>query len=118
MALSDPDGKWFTTLHPAVRTPARAWALYRAAESRLLQGKPREAERWLAALSSIPHPRGLKDWVLLRQANLLDSHGRAAEAAALYARIQDKTPAALAKRFRSKPYPAGPKDAAPFFAGY
>lgn len=118
VALADPDGKWIGTLHPSVRTPARAWALYRAAESRLLQGRPEETERWLAALDRLPHPRGMKDWVLLRRANLLDSHGKREEADALYGRIKDKTASALAKRFRDERYPAGPKDTAPFFTGY
>lgn len=118
VALADPDGKWIGTLHRSVRTPARAWALYRAAESRLLQGRPEGTERWLAALDRLPHPRGMKDWVILRRANLLDSQGKHAEADALYGRIKDKTAAALAKRFRADRYPAGPKDAAPFFTGY
>ena len=118
VALADPDGKWFGTLHPSVRTPARAWALYRAAESRLLQGRPEETERWLAALDRLPHPRGMKDWVLLRRGNLLDAHGKREEADALYGRIKDKTASALAKRFRKQRYPAGPKDTAPFFTGY
>lgn len=116
--LSDPDGKWISALHPSVRTPARAWALYRAAESRLLQGHAAETGEWLAALDHLPHPRGMKDWVLLRRANLLDFAGKPREADELYGRINDKTPAALAKRFRSERYPAGPKDAAPFFTGY
>jgi hypothetical protein len=60
----------------------------------------------------------MKDWVLLRRANLLDSQGKPAEADRLYVRIKDKTAAALAKRFRAERYPAGPKDAAPFFTGY
>ena len=41
-----------------------------------------------------------------------------AEADALYRRIKDKAPAALAARFRAERYPAGPKDAAPYFTGY
>jgi tetratricopeptide (TPR) repeat protein len=118
IALADPDGKWFSTLHQSVRTPARAWALYRAAESRLLQGRAAETAGWLAALDHLPHPRGMKDWVLLRRANLLDFQGKPSEADELYGRIKDKSPAALAKRFQSERYPAGPKDAAPFFTGY
>ncbi|MDD5302543.1 MAG: hypothetical protein PHS14_05470 [Elusimicrobia bacterium] len=117
-ALADPDGNWIKTLHPSVRTPARAWALYRAVESRLLQGRAAETARWLSALERLPHPRGMKDWVLLRRANLLDSQGQTLEADALYRRIKDKIPAALASRFRQDRYPAGPKDAAPFFTGY
>lgn len=118
VALADPDGKWFDTLHPAVRAPARAWALYRAAESRLLQGRPAEVARWLRALDSLPLPRGMKDWVLLRDANLLDAGGKHGEADGLYGRIKDKKPAELAGRFRRDRYPAGPKDAAPFFTGF
>ncbi len=118
VALSDPNGKWFDTLHPSVRAPARAWALYRAAESRLLQGRPEATEAWLMALDKLPHPRGMKDWVLLRRANVLDSQGKPAEADALYERIEDKTASKLASRFRSKRYPDGPKDTAPFFTGY
>lgn len=118
VALADPDGRWIGALHQSVRIPARAWALYRAAESRLLQGRAAETERWLAALDRLPHPRGMKDWVLLRRANLLDFQGRTREADELYARVKDKAPAALAARFRAERYPAGPKDAAPFFTGY
>jgi len=117
-ALADPDGTWFETLHPTVREPARAWALYRAAESRLLQGRAAETRGWLAALDRISHPRGMKDWILLRRANLLDFEGKTGEADELYERIQDKTPAALAERFRKDRYPAGPTDPAPFFTGY
>ncbi len=116
--LADPDGRWFQSLHPSVRSSARAWALYRAAESRLLQGRAAETEGWLKALDEVPHPRGMKDWVLLRRGNLLDFQGKPAEADAFYARIKDKTPAGLAERFRKERYPAGPKDAAPYFTGY
>ena len=101
-----------------MRTPARAWALYRASESRLLQGRAAETAAWLAALDRLPHPRGMKDWVLLRRANLLDFQGQPHEADVLYRRIKDKNPAALAARFLKVRYPAGPKDAAPFFTGY
>lgn len=118
VALADPDGGWFARLHPSVRTPARAWSLYRAAESRLLQGRAEEAAGWLEALDRLPHPRGMKDWILLRRANLLDSRGKTAEADSLYGRIKDRAPAALAERFRAQRYPSGPKDAAPFFTGY
>lgn len=118
VALADPDGKWFETLHPSVRAPARAWATYRAAESRLLQGRPEKTAAWLEALDSLPHPRGMKDWVLLRRANLLDSQGKDAEADELYRRVKDKAPSKLAARFLRERYPSGPKDPAPFFTGY
>ena len=116
--LADPDGKWFETLHPTVRTAARAWAMYRAAESRLLQGRAAETADWLAELEKISHPRGMTDWILLRRANLLDFQGKPREADELYRRNKDKTPAALASSFRKERYPAGPKAAAPFFTGY
>lgn len=118
VALAEPDGKWFETLHPAVRVPARAWSLYRAAECRVLQGRPGDAAAWLAALNNVPHPRGMKDWVLLRNANVHDAAGRTSAADELYGRIKDKKPAELAARFRKERYPAGPKDTAPFFTGY
>lgn len=118
VALADPNGKWFDSLHSSVRAPARAWALYRAAESRLLQGRPAETEAWLLELDKLPHPRGMKDWVLLRRANLLDSQGKTKEADELYTRITDKRASRLAALFRTQRYPTGPKDAAPFFTGY
>ena len=118
VTLAEPDGPWFASLHSSVRTPARAWALYRAAESRLLQGRPAESAAWLGALDHLPHPRGMKDWVLLRRANLLDSQGKTRAADELYGRIKDKAPKALGERFRKERYPAGPKDAAPYFTGY
>jgi hypothetical protein len=118
VTLADPDGKWFDSLNPTVREPARAWALYRAAESRLLQGRAAETSAWLAALDGIPHPRGMKDWILLRRANLLDFQGKTREADDLYGKIKDKKPSELAGRFRKDRYPAGPKDAALFFTGY
>ena len=118
MSLADPDGGWIATIHPLLRGSARAWALYRAAEVRLLQGRAAETGRWLDELDGLLHPRGLKDWVLLRQGNRLDAEGRRDEASAMYRRIKDKRPAALAERFLVERYPAGPKDAAPFFTGY
>ncbi|MBI4061414.1 MAG: hypothetical protein HY403_08300 [Elusimicrobia bacterium] len=118
VAFADPTGRWFESLHPTVRAPARAWALYRAAESRLLQGRAAETAGWLSALESLPHPRGMKDWILLRRANLLDFQGKVREADALYLRVKDKAPAALAAGFRKERYPAGPKTSAPFFTGY
>jgi len=117
VALADPDGPWIAKLHPSVRTPAREWALYRTAESRLLQGRLAEAERRLSSLGGRTHLRGLRDWILLRRANLADAAGRRGEADALYVRIQGR-PAPLARRFQKERFPAGPKDVAPFFTGY
>lgn len=117
VALADPDGRWLKTLHPAVRSQARSWSLYRAAEARVLQGRAAETERWLAELDKLPHPRGLKDWILLRQANRLDALGKEKEADALYRRIKDKRAAPVAARFLKSRYP-GPTETAPFFTGY
>jgi len=111
------DGKWFASLHPSVRSPARAWALY-APRMPPPAGPRADTARWLAELETATHPKGLKDWILLRRANFLDSLGKNAEADALYDRVKDKTPAALAARFKKDRYPGGPKDAAPFFTGY
>jgi hypothetical protein len=60
----------------------------------------------------------LKDWVLLRRANLLDAAGKTAEADELYKRVSDKQPAAQAARFRKDRYPGGPRETAPFFTGF
>jgi len=118
ISLSDPDGTWIKTLHPSVRAPARNWALYRAAESLLMQGRLEEAGRRLANIDDKNLPRGLEDWVLLRRGNLADASGHRGEADSLYERLKDKNPSALARRFREERFPKGPRDVAPFFAGY
>jgi hypothetical protein len=117
VALADPDGTWILKLHPSVRGTARDWALYRAAESRLLQGRLAEAKRWLDLLDNETRQRGLKDWVLLRNGNLADATGRRGEADASYDKVRDKA-APLAHRFQRERFPGGPKDVAPFFTGY
>lgn len=117
VALADPDGKWLSAVPTTVRPQARAWALYRAAEARVLQGRAAEAGAWLEALDDAPHPRALKDWVLLRRANRLDALGLEKEADALYGRIGDKRAGAVARRFLKTRYP-GPTETAPFFTGY
>lgn len=116
-ALADPNGTWISRLHPRVRVPAREWALYRAAESRLLQGRLTEAGRWLDPLGREMRLWGLKDWVLLRRGNLADAAGRDAEADVLYDKVKGKA-APLARRFKKQRFPGGPKDVAPFFTGY
>ena len=116
-ALADPGGTWIHKLHPSVRGHARDWALYRAAECRLLQGRPAEAKRWLDLLGGEARPGGLKDWILLRRGNLADAMGRRGEADAFYGRVKGRT-APLARRFRKERFPGGPRDVAPFFTGY
>ena len=117
-ALADPDGAWLPALHPSGRANARAWALYRLAECRLLQGRPGDAAPRLAALNPESAPSSLRDWIFLRRGNLEDALGRRDAARAEYARVQRKPAAALAARFLDEPFPAGPRDVAPFFAGY
>lgn len=118
LALSDPDGGWIRALNPAARDNARAWALYRAAEVRLFQDKIDEAGRRLAAVDERRAPKGLADWIALRRGNLADARGDRLAARALYAKVKDKNAAPLAKRFADEPFPAGPRDPAPFFSGY
>lgn len=116
-ALADPDGAWIRKLHPSVRGSARDWALYRAAECRLLQGRYPEAKRWLDQLGKEARHRGLRDWIVLRRGNLADAMGRRAEADAFYDRVGNRT-AAIARRFKQDRFPGGPRDVAPFFTGY
>jgi len=117
-ALADPDGSWIAALHPSLRVNARAWALYRAAECAMLLGRLDGAERRLAALDERRAPKGLRDWIRMRRANLDDARGRRDAAAAVYSRIKDKNAEATAKGFLSAPFPGGPRDVAPFFSGY
>ncbi|OGR46464.1 MAG: hypothetical protein A2X37_09610 [Elusimicrobia bacterium GWA2_66_18] len=118
VGFADPEGTWLAKLHPTVRVPARAWALYRVAECRLLQGRRNEAARRLEALEVLADPKDLRDWILLRRANLADAAGRRDEARRLYHRVKDRAPAALARRYLEVPFPAGPQDVAPYFSGY
>jgi hypothetical protein len=117
-ALADPDGAWIPALHPGLRDNARDWALYRAAECDLLQGRLDAGTRRLAALDERTAPKGMGDWIVLRRANLDDARGRRDEAKAGYARIKEKSAAAAAKSFLAAPFPGGPRDVAPFFTGY
>lgn len=118
VALSDPDGAWIAALNPGLRDNARAWARYRVAEVRLLQGRYDAAEKALAPLDPRKTPKGLAPWVLLRRANLDDARGRRGDARAGYARVDDKLAGPLAKRFHDEPFPGGPRDVAPYFSGY
>jgi hypothetical protein len=87
-ALADPDGTWIAALHPGLRDNARAWAAYRAAECDLMRGRPDAAARRLAPLDEKKAPKGLRDWIVRRRAEL------------------------------ASPPPGGYKDVAPFFSGY
>lgn len=118
IALADPDGKWLETIHPPLRASARAWAVYRAAECRVLQGRPAEAEALIAGLEPAPLPKGLADWVRLRRGNLLDALGKREQALTSYRLIESRRPAAQAREFLKTPYPSGPRAPAVFFAGY
>ena len=71
-ALADPDGAWIAALHPGLRENARAWSQYRAAEARLLQGRPDEARPRLAALDERRAPKGLVDWIVRRRKELAE----------------------------------------------
>jgi hypothetical protein len=117
-ALADPDGAWLNAVNAGLRERTRAWAQYRAAEARLLQGRPDEAAKRLAALDERRAPKGLGDWIRLRRANLDDARGRRAEARAGYGSITEKAAGAAARGFLDKAFPDGPRTVAPFFSGY
>ena len=117
-ALADPDGTWIAALHPDLRDNARAWALYRAAECDLLRGRLDAGAGRLAALDESKEPKGLRDWIALRRANIDDARGRRDEARAAYSRIREKNASAAARGFLAAPFPGGPRDVAPFFSGY
>jgi hypothetical protein len=117
-ALADPDGAWIAALHPDLRDNARAWALYRASECDLLQGRLDQGARRLEALDERKAPKGLRDWIVLRRANLDDARGRRDTAKAAYGRIVEKNAASAARGFLAAAFPGGPRDVAPFFSGY
>lgn len=69
-ALADPEGRWVDALYPALRENSRAWALYRAAEARLISGRRDEARRLLALLDEKKTPKGMAPWLKRRRAEL------------------------------------------------
>lgn len=73
VSLAEPDGKWISAIHPALRLNTRAWALYRAGEAELLQGRRREAERLLSRIDERRAPKGMSEWLRRRRAELKGS---------------------------------------------
>ncbi len=117
-ALYDAEGRWPDEHPEPLRSRARAWAVYRAAEVRLLQGRGPDAERLLDRLDGLALPKGVKDWALLRRGNALDLRGDRAGADRAYDAVEDKRARALARSFKTERFPAGPKELMPFFTGY
>ncbi|MDX6769712.1 MAG: hypothetical protein SF051_09285 [Elusimicrobiota bacterium] len=116
--LYDAEGRWPDEHADPLRSRVRAWALYRAAEVRALQGRGHETDRLLDRLDGLALPKGVKDWALLRRGNARDLAGDHAAAARAYAAVQDKAARALARRYLRAPFPAGPVEFMPFFTGY
>lgn len=112
---SDPDSGWLRALPGELRELARRPAQYRSAEALLILGRAGEAERLVAELEAEPAlGSGLRDFVLLRRANLLDLSGdrkRREKAVQIYKRLRHKEAAKLAKEWLKEAYPAGPKEA-------
>lgn len=117
-ALYDAEGRWPDEHPDPLRSRVRAWALYRAAEARLLQGRGQEAEQLLDKLDLLTLPKGVKDWALLRRGNALDLRGDRAAADRAYAAIEDRRAKALARGFRKARFPSGSRELMPFFTGY
>lgn len=116
--LYDAEGRWPDAFSEPVRSRTRAWALYRAAEVRVLQDQGAEAERLLRRLDGLALPKGMKDWALLRAGNAADLRGDRDAARRHYKAVEDKRARELARRFLKEPWPAGPKELMPFFTGY
>lgn len=118
VALYDAEGSWPDRHAEPIRSRVRAWALYRAAEARLLQGRGREAERLLRRLDGLALPRGVKDWALLRLGNAADLRGERAAAQRLYGEVKEKRARELARSYRRRPFAPGAQELMPFFTGY
>lgn len=118
LAFADPGGAWLDALHPGARPAAEAAAAYRGAECRLLQGRYDQAEALLSRIDEERAPEHLRGWLELRRGNLADARGRRDEAKSFYARASGRRVAPLAKAFLRTPFPQGPRDTAPYFAGY
>lgn len=111
---SDPKGGWLRALPPELRDIALRPAQYRSVEALLALGRAQEAERLIGELEQLPQlGAGLRDFVLLRRANLLDLSGDPAQrkkALLIYKSLKNKEAARLARDWIKTPYPAGPKD--------
>jgi hypothetical protein len=118
LTLADPNGAWLNTLHPSMRKNALAWAHYRTAECRLFQSHYDLAAQSLSKIEIDTVPKSLVQWIALRFANIEDAQGRHESARVAYSKISDKNATPLARRFRSQPFPEGPRDIAPFYSGY
>lgn len=70
VALADPDGAWVGGLHPDLRPGARAWALYRAGEAELLDGRRDAAAKTFARIDEKTAPKSLRRWLARRRADL------------------------------------------------
>lgn len=114
LAHADPSGPWLAALPPALRPVAEAPARYRCAEIELLLGRPARAKAHLDALETLKLPAGLRDFALLRSANLLDAAGNREAALRLYKSLEHKEAVKLARDFLDKPYPNGSKGLMPW----
>lgn len=112
---ADPKAGWVRELPAELREVALRPAQYRSAEALLIQGRAAEAERLVAELEAVPQlGSGLRDFVLLRRANLLDlskDKSLREKAVLIYKRLKHKEAAKLAREWLKAPYPAGPKEA-------
>jgi tetratricopeptide (TPR) repeat protein len=118
LRLYDAEGRWPDAHAEPVRSRTRAWALYRAAEVNVLEGRGPEAERLLRGLDGLALPEGMKGWALLRLGNAADLRGDRPAALAAYRAVEDKRAKELARSFEKQPWPAGPRELMPFFTGY
>jgi tetratricopeptide (TPR) repeat protein len=112
LAILDLKGNWMSGVSKDILPAGRAHALYLAAEIQLMSGAFGEAQASLDALSASGVPPILKDWVLLRRANLLDARDRRSEALPLYRQVRGEA-AKPAAAFLSEPFPRGPRDLMP-----
>ncbi|HAH05310.1 MAG TPA: hypothetical protein DCM05_02115 [Elusimicrobia bacterium] len=105
-AFLDLDGAWWAGVSPEALRTGRPYAAYLSAECLLMAKDAEGAQRRLALLDPATAPGPLKDWILLRRANLLDLKGRRGEALALYRQAGGKAGEA-AKAFLKSPFAGG-----------
>ena len=103
------DLSWLAKVPPELRELAQHPAMYRKAEALLMLGRVEEAEALVAELEKRPSlGPALRDFTLLRRANLLDLYGRRDKAVEVYKRVKHKEARKLADRWLRSPY-AGPE---------